>query len=111
MPITTIGQRRSERLLLDIPLVVRGRSGSSQFREETFSLVASAHGALVMLEQRVTLGEKVVLMNPQNWDECEGTVAYVGPPYAGLARVGIEFCRPSPAFWGVSSPPPSWKVF
>jgi hypothetical protein len=38
----------------------------------------------------VVLGQRVVLMNPKNWDEREGIVAYLGPSYAGLVKVAIR---------------------
>ncbi|SRR6266849_10993759 len=104
-------KRRSERLLLDVPLFISGESEDRRtFREETFTLTVSAHGALVMLATRVVLGQRVVLMNPKNSDEREGTVAYLGPAYAGLAKVAIEFTKPAPEFWSISSPPPDWNL-
>jgi hypothetical protein len=56
------------------------------------------------------LATRVVLMNPKNGGEREGTVAYLGPSYAGLAKVAIEFTKPAPEFWLISSPPPDWNV-
>jgi PilZ domain len=103
-------QRRSERVLLDIPVVVRGDAGSRAFQEETFTVTVSAHGALLMLEADVSLGQKLVVMNPKNWDELEARVAYKGPVHAGLAQVAVEFTRPAPDFWQMSSPPANWKV-
>src|SRR4029077_18613708 len=95
------------RIILDVPLVIRGEAADKKaFQAETFTLIVNAHGAQLMLEMKVTLGQKLVVINPENWNECEGKLAYVGPPYAGLARVGIEFTPPAPEFWSVSSPPP-----
>jgi hypothetical protein len=109
--VTQTGQRRSERVILDVPLVIEGVSADERpFREETFTLTVSAHGALIMLEHKVMLGQKVILMNPKNWDEREGRVAYVGPDRAGLSPVGVEFAQPSPGFWSLSSPPLNWSV-
>jgi hypothetical protein len=93
-----------------VPLVIRGEAADKKpFQEETFTLIVNAHGAQLMLETKVTLGQRLVVLNPNNCDEREGKVAFVGPPYAGLARVGIEFTRPAPEFWSVSSPPSDWK--
>jgi len=104
-------KRRSERLLLDVPLFISGESEDRRaFREETFTLTVSAHGALVMLAMKVVLGQKLVLINPKNRDEREGTVVYLGPSYAGLAKVGIEFTEPAPEFWSISSPPADWNL-
>jgi len=103
--------RRSKRLILDVPLVIRGQAAdNSPFREETFTITINAHGGLLVLENRVALGQKIILMNPKNWDEREATVAFLGPPYAGLATVGVEFTRPAPEFWAVSPPPPDWGL-
>lgn len=105
------GIRRSERVLLDVPVVIRADSADQhQFREETFTVIVSAHGALLMLEAKVALGQKVVVMNPKNWDEREVKVAYVGPDRAGLAQVAVEFAQPAPEFWSLEAPPANWKV-
>jgi hypothetical protein len=103
-------QRRSERVLLDMPVVVRGQSGSRTFQEETFTVTVSAHGALLMLEANVSLGQKLVVMNPKNWDQREAHVAYKGSVHAGLAQVAVEFSSPSPEFWQMDSPPKNWAV-
>lgn len=105
-----IETRRSERVLLDMPIVVYGETKAQQpFREETFTVTINAHGALVMLEARVSLGQKLMLANAKNRDERECRVAYAGPDRAGLAQVAIEFTRPAPEFWALASPPQSWN--
>jgi hypothetical protein len=104
-----IAERRSQRISLDVPLVIKGRAESGQdFREETFTLTASAHGVLLALKASVSLGQKVRLLNQKNWDELEGKVVYVGLPNAGLTRVGIEFEYPAPDFWSLAVPPVDW---
>lgn len=108
---TVIGLRRSERILLDIPVVICGQAeGDGAFREETFTMVVNAHGALIVLETKVSKGQKLLLMNPTNWDEREAKVSFVGPAYAGLSKVGVEFTRPSPEFWPIPSPPSNWTA-
>ncbi len=106
-----LGQRRSERILLDVPVVICGESAEHPtFREETFTVTVSAHGALLMLAAKVRLGQKLIVMNPQNWDERSATVAYLGPDRAGLAQVAVEFAEPSPQFWAVDLPPADWQL-
>jgi len=84
--------RRSKRVILDLPLMIRGETEDKRpFQEETFTLTVSAHGGLVFLENRVALGQKVLLLNPKTRDERECTVAFLGPPYAGLTTVGVQF--------------------
>ena len=108
MPFTA--QRRSDRVLLDIPLVIRGHSGGRAFQEETFTVTVSAHGALLMLETEVSLGQKLVVMNPKSSEEREVRVAYKGAVHAGLAQVAVEFASPSPEFWQMESPPENWNI-
>jgi hypothetical protein len=109
--VSPSGSRRSKRVILDVPLVIRGETCDKRpFRENTFTITVNAHGGLLVLENPVALGQKVVLMNPKNWDEREATIAFVGPTYAGLATIGIEFARPAPEFWAISSPPPDWNL-
>jgi hypothetical protein len=110
MTIST-GKRRSERLILDVPLVIRGQAADQQtFQEENTTLIVNAHGALLMLETKVAPGQKLLLVNPKNRDEREATVAHVKESYGGLSRVGVEFTRPAPEFWSISSPPADWNL-
>lgn len=105
------GERRSARVLLDVPLLIWGESSDQlTFREETFTVTVSAHGALVMLATRVSVGQRVVLRKLTDTVEIEGKVAFKGMPYAGLTQVGIELDQPSPEFWPVSQPPTDWII-
>ncbi len=99
-------RRRSERQPLALPLVLRGVSlDTKSFREETFTLSVSAHGALVALATTVTLGQSLFLRNPHTQDEAGAWVTRLGPPRAGFAQVGIEFVRPDADFWSNKSHP------
>jgi hypothetical protein len=110
--VAQAGQRRSARVLMDVPIVIRGESADQQtFREETFTVTVSAHGALLMLASDVVLGQKIVMINPLNLDEREGRIAYRGPLHAGLSQVAVEFTQPSPEFWPISPAPADWKKF
>ncbi len=109
---TAVGpeRRRSQRLLLDVGLVVRGESVEKEaFKEATFTISVSAHGALVVLSAKVALGQTLLLENPQTQSEVEGRVTRFGPPHGGLAQVGVEFAQPAPKFWPVESEPENWK--
>ena len=106
-----VGQRRSARVLIDVPVVICGNARDHRpFREETFTVTVSAHGALLMLAANVSLGEKIKLINPSTSDEREGRIAYRGPIHAGLSQVAVEFSKPSPEFWPVNPAPADWKA-
>jgi hypothetical protein len=105
------GQRRSERVLVDLPLIVSGETADHRaFLEETFTVTVSAHGALMMLAARVTIGQKLLLTNPSNQGRREARVAYLGHPHAGLSQVAVEFVRPAPDFWPLHPHPHDWAV-
>lgn len=107
--MTEAVQRRSARVLLDVPVSIRGESPDEQaFREETFTVTVSAHGALLMLAAKASVGQRAVLRKLTDNIEIRGRIAYVGMPHAGLTQVGIEFDRPSPEFWPVGQPPADW---
>src|SRR5215475_7684812 len=62
-----IDGRRSERVLMDVPVLVRGQSiAKERFQEETFTVTISAHGAMVMLAANVALGETITLISLKN---------------------------------------------
>jgi hypothetical protein len=93
-------RRRSQRFHHVMRLIIRGEFATKRtFWEDTFSISVSAHGALLILATKVALGQILVLMNPQNWDERHIRVARIGPSDGNAAQVGIEFAQPAPEFW------------
>ena len=107
---TGADRRRSERLPLDVVLVVRGESVERlAFQEETFTTSVSAHGALVVLSTKVALGQTIYLKNPKTQKEMEGRVTRFGPLYGNQAQVGVDFAKPTLTFWPAVFPPKSWK--
>jgi hypothetical protein len=101
-PLTPFRQserRRSERLPFRETIHVCGRSHGHSFKEETLTISISAHGALLPLLANVSLGQKVLLMNPHTWDEREARVVRVGNFEDGRMEVAIEFAIAAPEFW------------
>jgi len=93
-------RRRSDRLQHDIGIIIRVESPKgASWEEETFTISVSNHGALVLLEGNVAVGQEVTLVNPENQQEVAGKVVRLGAKHGGLAMVGIEFLAPSPEFW------------
>jgi hypothetical protein len=102
--------RRSQRVLLSIPVIVRTKDGQAHaaFNEETQTLVVNAHGALIALAGRVEQKQTLHLVNRTTKQELECRVTYVGPITAGKAQIGVEFTTPSPDFWRIAFPPEDW---
>ena len=103
-------RRRSQRVLMQIALRLRGMDAQGQnFEEFTSTLAINAHGALVLLSTRVTSGGVIHVKNVKTEEEQECHVAFLGPVRGGKAEVGLEFTVPRPAFWRVTFPPEDWS--
>ena len=92
-----IERRRSTRVPFRLALMVCGDHG--RFQEETCTLSLNAHGVLLALAARVTIGQRLIIHNPDNWAERGGRVTSIGRCYAGRTEVGIEFTESAPDFW------------
>ena len=105
------GRRRSMRVLLSVPISVKGKNASGQdFEEETRTLVVNAHGGLISLKVPVTPGQHLTLSNHATQKSVKCKVVYLGAQQAGKTQMGIEFESPSPSFWQIDFPPEDWVV-
>jgi hypothetical protein len=103
-------RRRSQRVLMQVPVRVRGTdSQGNPFEEESETLAINAHGALTLLNARVTSGSKILLQHRRTQEEQECHVVFLGPVRAGKAEIGLEFSEPRPTFWRVAFPPEDWS--
>jgi len=109
MRTNQIERRRSERLLLNVAVVVCVKYvDNSSFREHTTTISVSAHGALLPLATTVRLGQTLVVINLRNWDERLGRVVRLGSADPEQVQIGIEFEQPAPEFWPVEPLPDGW---
>ena len=105
-----VAKRRSERLMLEIPIVVHGQSSTGEsFHEHTSTRVVNAHGALIGLSTPVQLEQVVTVEHAASESKLESRVVFSGGSKDGKTNVGIEFLTPDPDFWNVDFPPVSWR--
>lgn len=105
------GRRRSMRVLLSVPIHVKGKTKTNQdFDEETRTLVVNAHGALISLAAKVLAGQEVTLSNSSTQSSIGCRIVYVGNPTSGKMQMGIEFLKACPSFWQIDFPPDDWVV-
>src|SRR6516165_4803930 len=79
-PTNAASRRRSQRVLMQVGIRVRGKDAQGKdFEEMTETLAINAH------------------------------VAFLGPVRSGRAEVGVEFTSPRPTFWRVAFPPEDWS--
>lgn len=105
-----MSRRRSQRVLMQVGIRVRGKDAQGkEFEEMTDTLALNAHGALVLLNARVISGAIIHIKHNKTEEEQECHVAFLGPVRRGRAEVGVEFTSPHPTFWRVAFPPEDWS--
>jgi hypothetical protein len=107
--VNPLARRRSQRVLMQVAVRISGQDSQGKpIEEETETLAINAHGALVLLQSRLTSGSKVLLRHKRTEEEQECHVVFLGPVRSGKAEIGLEFSSPRPAFWRVAFPPEDW---
>ena len=101
-------QRRSRRVHIAMPVIVRGKLGPQPFEEQTLTGVVSAHGCTVRLATQLIHGQRVSIVNPKTAEELPCTVISLGQRDGQKREVGMEFSEPSPLFWRIVFPPDDW---
>jgi len=103
-------RRRSQRVLMQVAVRIRGKDAQdASFEEETSTLAINAHGALILLQARITSGSTVHMQHNGTKQEQECQVVFLGPVRSGRAEIGLEFSSPCPTFWRVAFPPEDWS--
>jgi hypothetical protein len=103
-------RRRSQRVMMKVPVRVSVQVGAAPVSEEdTHTLAVSAHGALLVFSAPPYRGQRLTLTNPQSKDSLECVVAHIDRFPDEQVKVGVEFLLPNPTFWHVAFPPKDWS--
>jgi PilZ domain-containing protein len=102
-------QRRTERVMLRIPIRVLCFGGSAgDFSEDTYTLVVNRDGALIALKHRLAPGDTVRIINLENLREADfrvvGTTRAEGGDVCGW---GVECLDKERTLWDIDFPAPS----
>jgi PilZ domain len=101
-------RRRTQRVQIAMPVIVRGKNGDKPFEEEAHTISINANGCMVMLRARVTRDQEISVINPKTVEELPCAVVYLGRTVDGKTEVAFEFSEPSPLFWRIAFPPEDW---
>jgi hypothetical protein len=107
--VITSKRRRSQRLILSVPIIVSGESVTGHFNERTRTLVVNAHGALITLAAIVSAGQRITIQHRTSGEEQACRVVYVEPSPKDEEKVAVEFLKSSPHFWHIAFPPADWS--
>ncbi len=100
-------RRRTERVLLRIPIEVKGETSNGvPFSEKTFTLVVNRDGGRIPLKNTLKLNDSLTITNLQTKVSCpfrvvERTTDTIGD---GLPEWGVECLEPDVNFWGINFP-------
>ncbi len=102
-------RRRSQRVLMKIPVRVSSQPGAALLFDETTHTVAiSAHGASIVVAAPVQRGQRFTLANIRTKAALECVAVHVDTFPGEGTQVGVEFMLPNPTFWRVAFPPKDW---
>jgi hypothetical protein len=93
-----------------MPVEIFGQTASGKvFREETRTLVVSAHGALLVMSLVPEILPSVLLVNKKTKAEAQCRLVLQKETEPGKGEVSVEFIDPQPRFWGIAFPPEDWN--
>jgi len=103
--------RRSQRVILKVSVMVLAEAvDNKSISEETRTVTVNAHGAMILLGLKVSIGQLLTLRNSKTGEEIACQVVYVSPHESQKRQVGVDFMKPCPRFWRISFPPPDWTT-
>jgi hypothetical protein len=99
-------KRRSERVLLRIPIEVKGTDAEGKpFTEKTHTLVINRHGARIALKAPLKPEARITITNRQSAMSCPfRVVGRTGKSLGEGPEWGVECLEPGVNFWGISFP-------
>ena len=106
------GARRSKRVSLAMPVVLRGLDNSGvEFEESTRTVVISKHGAKIRTVQALDLGAVISIENRSMGLAANATVVSVGPrQFPGEpVEIGVQLGQAGNV-WGIIFPPDDWET-
>jgi hypothetical protein len=97
--------------MLKVSVVVLAHGADNKVVSEvTRTVTVNAHGAMILLGMKVSIGQILMLRHSGTGEEVSCRVVYISPHQAEKREVGVDFINPSPGFWRISFPPPDWTM-
>jgi hypothetical protein len=99
-------RRRTVRVAVSISLRVRWEASGELFLVKTKSQSVSQCGGLCILEEHVTIGQTLDMVNENSGEAIESRVVTIRKARDGKTYVGFEFVEPNSNFWRMHFPAP-----
>ncbi len=100
-------KRRSDRLLLTIPLLVEGKDAEGRaFQSDAQTLVLNRHGGRIRATRRLESGQTVRITNRMSRRSSDfRVIGPVSPVSEQGGDYGVEYLHPGEDIWGIQFPP------
>lgn len=106
----TSSSRRSQRVCLNVDVEISlQRANGNGPSEQAKTLIVSAHGALILIQMPVSIGDLINLRHLTTKQELVCRIADVTTGNTGVREVGVEFLVPNRNFWHIAFPPADWS--
>lgn len=106
---TLRNRRRSERVMLQVALLVRAEMGTGKrVQTQAFTVEVNAHGGVMESPYKMTVGQRITLVNPESGKEVSCTVVRVERLSAECFWTAFAFDQPNSRFWPVRFPALDW---
>lgn len=100
-------KRRSDRIMLAIPLRVYGKDPAGSFEEDARSLIINRHGALIQISRSLRTGQTLNVVNLLTRARADfRVVGPVAPQTDRGGEYGVECLQAEKNIWGIQFPPP-----
>jgi hypothetical protein len=105
-------KRRSDRLMLTIPLTIRGQDARGmRFVTDARTVILNRHGASIQTSQPLQGGQTVRIVNLVGRLEADfRVVGPISPLTDQGGEWGVEYVNPKENIWGIQFPPAAEKV-
>jgi hypothetical protein len=104
-------QRRSQRIMLRLPLLVRVEMpGGECLKTDVSTVIVNAHGGLLESHLRMSVGQRIELVNPQSGKKVGCRIVSIKETSPNAFALAFEFDQRSPWFWSLSVPPLDWAL-
>jgi hypothetical protein len=90
---------------LSVPVEITGkRYDDAAFSERTTTVAVGPHGALILLQETVAIGQTLTIRNMAATEK----MGCFSTGNNGVPEVGVEFTHACSRFWRVAFPPVDW---
>jgi len=103
-------QRRSERVSVQLTVLIRTElADGRRVQIQAFTQAINAHGGLVESPVRLSMNQKITLVNLQGSKEISCKVVRAEGIGGASFGIAFEFDQPDPHFWPIALPPGDWR--